>query len=191
MIGALFVLALALPPAQDAGAALADLGSADPAVRTRGACTLRDVGGLAAPAVPRLAALLADGSQVDEGVCGDRTWRTIGHPDHLTSPGEQAASALLAIGSAAYDVFAGALKSPAWIARTNAAWGLGALRDTRAVALLLPLLRDPEPPVRATAAWSLGVLRDREAVTPLVAALKDGDPRVRYQAAWAIGVIGR
>ena len=191
MTGALLLLALALPPAQDATAAVADLASADPALRARGACTLRDVASLAAPAIPRLAALLADGSPVDEDVCGDHTWRTIGHPDHLTTPGEQAAGALLAIGSAAYDVFAGALKSPAWIARKNAVWGLGALRDARAAPLLLAALRDPEPPVREMAAWSLGVLRDRQAVAPLVAALKDSDPRVRRQAAWAIGVIGR
>ena len=189
MIAAFLALALAQSPAQDAVAAVSDLASPDPAARARGACTLRDGGTVAAPAIPKLALLLGDGSPVEESVCGEHNWRAVGHADRLTTPGEQAAATLLAIGSAAYDVFAGALRSPSWIARQNAAWGLGALRDPRASALLRPLLQDSEPPVRAMTAWALGVLRDRDSLTPLVAALNDADPRVRRQAAWALGVI--
>src|SRR5262249_45584374 len=119
-------LLLATVAQHDANAAAAGLASPDPAARTRAACELRDMGRDAAPALPRLAALLEDGSPVDPSVCGQRTWRFRGAVD-MTSPGEQAASAMVAIGSVSYLPFAKALGGPAWIARRNAAWGLGAL----------------------------------------------------------------
>src|SRR4051794_23650435 len=120
---------IALGPNQnDARTKAAGLTSPDPATRTRAACDLRELGSDAAPAIPQLVVLLADGSPVDRTVCGERTWGLGRHmKDNLvemTSPGEQAASALVAIGNPAYDPLTRALRGSAWIARKNAAWGL-------------------------------------------------------------------
>lgn len=184
------VLVLSSAAAQrDVNASTAMLASADPAARTRAACELRELGRDAAPALPRLASLLADGSPVDPSICGDRTWRFRGATD-MTSPGEQAACAMVAIGSASYVPFTKALAGPAWIARRNAAWGLGALDASEAVPALIEALKDPEAGVREQVAWALGAIGDRRAVDALVAALSDSVAGVRRQAAWALGSIG-
>jgi len=183
---------IALTPQKDANAAAAGLGSADPTARTRAACELRELGSQAAPAMTRLLTLLDDGSPVDAAVCGERTW---GHgrfrgAQETTTPGEQAASALVAIGTPAFDPLTKVLGGPAWIARTNAAWALGALGNRRAVPHLSRTLADTEPSVRKRSAWALGALDASEAVPALVEALKDSDAGVREQAAWALGAIG-
>jgi HEAT repeat protein len=185
----LATMIVAAAPQQDAHAIAAGLASADPAVRTRAACDLRKLGSGAVSALQQLTALLDDASPVDPAVCGDRTWRW-GGADQGTSPGEQAASALVAIGSPAYAPLAGSLKSAAWIARRNAAWALGALGNRTAVPLLTGTLRDVEPAVRRRSAWAIGVLEGSEAVQALIATLEDTDATVREQAAWALGVIG-
>ena len=186
---AVAALLLAVPAQRDANAAAAGLASADPSVRTRAACELRELGSGAAPMLSRLTAMLADGSPVDPAVCGDRTWRQGGWTEDVTSPGEQAASALVAIGSPAYDPLTKVLGAPAWIARRNAAWALGALRNRNAAPLLARTLRDTEAPVRRSGAWALGALDSSEAVPALVDALKDTDAGVREQVAWALGAI--
>ena len=183
---------MALTPQKDAAAAAAGLGSADPVARTKAACDLRELGSQAAPAMARLVALLDDGSPVDGTVCGERTWgngRFRGVND-TTTPGEQAASALVAIGTAAFEPLTKVLGGPAWIARTNAAWALGALGNRRAVPILSRSLGDTESKVRRTSAWALGALDASEAVPALVEALKDSDAGVREQVAWALGAIG-
>jgi HEAT repeat protein len=183
--------ALLLAPMAQKGAtaAAAGLASADPAVRTRAACDLRELGGAAAPMLSKLTALLDDGSPVDPAACGERTWRFRGMQD-WTSPGEQAASALVAIGTPAYEPLTKALTGPAWIGRTNAAWALGALGNRHAVPLLSKSLHDGEAPVRKKSAWALGALDGSEAVPALIEALKDSDAGVREQVAWALGAIG-
>ena len=186
---AVVVLLLAGPAQKDAGAAAAGLASADPVVRARAACELRELGSGAAPALSRLTAMLDDGSPVDGAVCGERTWRHGGWMEDATTPGEQAASALVAIGGASYQPLTQALAAPAWIARKNAAWALGALGNRSAVPLLTRVLRDTEAPVRRRGAWALGALDGSEAVPALVEALKDTDAGVREQVAWALGAI--
>ena len=186
---AVAVMLLAGSAQRDATAAAAGLASADPAARTRAACELRELGSGAAPALPRLLAMLDDGSPVDAAVCAERTWRH-GWSQDATSPGEQAASALVAIGTPAYEPLTKALAGPAWIARKNAAWALGALGNRSAIPLLSRTLRDAEPAVRGRGAWALGALDSSEAVPALVEALKDTDPGVREQVAWALGAIG-
>jgi HEAT repeat protein len=186
---AVAVLLLAGSAQRDATAAAAGLASADPAARTRAACELRQLGSGAAPALPRLLAMLDDGSPVDGTVCAERTWRH-GWSQDATSPGEQAAAALVAIGTPAYEPLTKALAGPAWIARKNAAWALGALGNRSAIPLLAHALRDAEPAVRGRGAWALGALDSSEAVPALVEALKDTDPGVREQVAWALGAIG-
>jgi HEAT repeat protein len=173
-------------------AAAAGLSSADPGVRTRAACDLRKLGNQAAPMLSRLTALLDDGSPVDATICGERTWRNgrFGNMDESTTPGEQAASALVAIGTPAYEPLTKALGGPAWIARKNAAWALGAMGNRSAVPLLSRSLHDGEAAVRGRSAWALGALDSSEAVPALVEALKDSDAGVREQVAWALGAIG-
>jgi HEAT repeat protein len=164
------------------------LSSADADVRTSAACQLRNAGSEAAPALNALVALLPDNVPVQPTVCGDR-WRR-GGVHALTSPGEQAAAALAAIGGRAYDPLVRTLKHTAWAARRNAAWALGAIDDRRAVTALAAALKDPEAPVREQAAWALGAIGDEAAVQPLLEALKDDAGKVRQQVAWALGAIG-
>ena len=181
-----------MAPQKDATAAAAGLASADPSTRARAACELRELGHKAAPVMPRLLAMLQDGSPVDPAVCGERTWgngRFRGAQD-MTTPGEQAASALVAIGRPAFDPLTKALASPVWIARRNAAWALGALDASEAVPALIEALKDTDAGVREQVAWALGAIGDRRAVDGLVAALTDGVAGVRKQAAWALGAIG-
>jgi HEAT repeat protein len=191
-MAAILLAALASTAQQDATVAAAGLSSPDPEARTKAACSLREMGRDAAPALARLAALLSDGSPVDAAVCGEHAWRFHGTRDAsvLTSPGEQAASAMVAIGSPSYTPFSKALSGPAWIARKNAAWGLGALDSSEAVPALVEALKDTEAGVREQAAWALGAIGDRRAVDGLVGALSDAAPGVRRQAAWALGAIG-
>jgi HEAT repeat protein len=189
---ALAIALVAVTPQKDISAAAAGLASPDPSARTRAACELRALGSQAVSAMPRLVALLEDGSPVDAAVCGERTWGNgrFRGAQESTTPGEQAASALVAIGTPAYDALTKALAGTAWIARTNAAWALGALGNRRAVPLLSRTLADTEPNVRKRSAWALGALDASEAVPALVEALKDSDAGVREQAAWALGAIG-
>jgi HEAT repeat protein len=185
-------LVLAVVPAwrasQDKSADLprlvASLKSPDPGTRAKAACTLRDLGGRAAPAVDALAALLADAAPVNQQICGQR-WRS----GDTSTPGEFAAAALASIGSRAYPALERALQHDVWIARRNAAWGLGVLDDARAVPSLLTTLTDREAPVRKQSAWALGVIDDNRAGTTLIDALRDADAEVRETAAWALGVL--
>lgn len=166
---------------------VAALSADEPAARAQAACDLKREGDAAAQAIEPLLRLLGDGSPVERSVCRERWWRN-GEP--LTTPGEEAATALVSIGSRTFEALLKALQQPQWIARRNAAWALGALDDARAVKPLISALSDAEPDVRAQAAWALGALNDPAALEKLTATVKDADPRVRRQAAWALGVIG-
>ena len=166
---------------------IAGLSADDPAARARAACDIRAEGDEAANAIAPLVRLLGDASPVERSVCRQH-WRM--GSEELTTPGEQAAAALVSVGSRAFDPVVGALHQPQWVARRNAAWALGALDDPRAVGPLLKALDDAEPGVRAQVAWALGALDDPAALDRLTLALKDADARVREQAAWALGAIG-
>jgi HEAT repeat protein len=193
-VGASLAFALALilvmpaPRAQGRVAELTtQLTAEDAAVRARAACELREFGGAATPALDALVALLADGAPLAQPVCGRNWWR--GNHASLTSPGEQAAATLVAIGTPAFKPLMDSLRSPSWIARRHAAWALGALEDHRAVDPLMDLLDDREAGVREQVCWALGALGDERALHRLLPSLKDPDARVRRQAAWAIGVL--
>ena len=194
--GAPFVAALTLSAvlaapaiaAQDDARGLAvKLAAADPVTRAKAACGLRKFDGDAAVALDALIELLRDAAPVEASVC-ERHWG--GRDDTMTSPGQLAASTLVAIGSRAFAPLMKTLESPAWVARKNAAWALGALDDSRAAPSLTKLLSDGEPQVREQAAWALGALSAESAVPSLISAVRDTDPRVRAQAAWALGAIG-
>ena len=127
---------------------IADLVAQDPVVRARAACEMREAGDTAVDAIQPLASMLGDAAPVEAQVCSRNWWR--GNPNDLTSPGEQAAAALVAIGTRAFQPVLGALRSTTWTARRNAAWALGAFDDQRAVDALVDALKDREPGVRET-----------------------------------------
>jgi HEAT repeat protein len=167
---------------------MTQLSAGDPEARAKAACGLRELGDEAAVAIEPLVAMLADGAPVVQSVC-ERNWGRWNN-EHTTTPGHQAASALVAIGSRALKPLLGAVTHPSWVARRNAAWALGALDDPIAAPALVKALGDGESPVREQAAWALGAIDERSAVEPLMRVLKDSDPGVREQAAWALGAIG-
>jgi hypothetical protein len=68
--------------------------------------------------------------------------------------------------------------------RYYAAHLLGDLRDPRGVALLVPLLDDPE--TRSIVPWSLGQIGDKGAIPPLIAALDNDDPSNRVLVIYAL-----
>jgi HEAT repeat protein len=168
---------------------VAKLAAADPADRVIAACELQRLGSDARRAIPALVDRLADGSPVDPTVCGtDRYWWSK-DIERQTTPGEEAAAALVAIGTEALTPLVMSARAPQWIARRNAVWALGSLHDRRATPPALMALGDREPPVRRVAAWALGALDADDAVGALIDALKDQDADVRAQVAWALGVL--
>ena len=169
---------------------VAKLAAANPADRVIAACELQRLGSDARRAIPSLIDRLADGSPVDPTVCGtDRYWWSK-DIDRQTTPGEEAAAALVAIGTDSLAPLTMAARAPQWIARRNSVWALGSLHDRRAIPPALMALADREPPVRRVAAWALGALRADDAVPALIDALEDQDADVRAQVAWALGAIG-
>ena len=68
--------------------------------------------------------------------------------------------------------------------RYYAAHLLGDLRDSRGVALLVPLLDDPE--TQSIVPWSLGQIGDKRAIPPLIAALDKDDPSQRVLVIYAL-----
>jgi HEAT repeat protein len=180
--------------AQDVAALSARLKANDPSERGRAACEIKKLGTDAKSLIPQLANMLGDAAAVPGDVCGDwgRWWNGGEHgaPIPETTPGERAAQALVAIGSASFDPVVQALRGPQWHARKNAAWALGAMDDERGVTALIEALKDSDPDTRAQAAWALGAIDDERAVPGLVGALSDEISKVRAQAAWALGAIG-
>lgn len=167
-----------------------DLRSAEPSVRAEAACRIGRMGSRGASAISMLVELLPDAEAFEatgrSGCLGDRgSWG-----DRKRTPGEEAAGALAEIGRASFDPLVGALGSPLWVARKNAAFALGALEDQRAIRPLVPRLSDEMPGVREQAAWALGAIESVSSVDALAKALGDSEPSVREQAAWALGAIG-
>jgi HEAT repeat protein len=68
--------------------------------------------------------------------------------------------------------------------RYYAAHLLGDLKDSRAIPILVPLLKDPE--VNYIVPWSLGQIGDRSAIQPLIATLSDQNPDMRVLAIHAL-----
>ena len=61
---------------------------------------------------------------------------------------------------------------------------LGALKDKRAVPILVPLLQDEQ--INYNVAWALGEIGDRQAIGPLIEALRDKSSDVRVIAIQAL-----
>jgi HEAT repeat protein len=174
---------------QDAANLAVRLRDADPRTRTIAACELQRLGSAAQPVIAALVERLSDASPVDPNVCGEDRFYWSKDIEQQTTPGEEAAAALVAIGTESLPPLIAASRAPQWVARRNAVWALGALDDARGVPPALAALADREPPVRRVAAWALGALDADVAVTALIDALGDADATVRKQVAWALGAI--
>ena len=176
------------PTAKDLSAVIEMLRSPDPVVRVSVACARDVFNSTATAAIPALVDLLNDAEPVSPDVCREDHRRGWGDERPIT-PGQEAARALVRIGSASFDPLVEVLGSPGATARRNAAWALGALDDRRAVTPLIGSLRDNDEHVREQAAWALGAIGDARALAGLTSALKDSASGVRRQAAWALGAI--
>lgn len=133
------------------------LKASDPAVRARAACDLREHADRAGAAIEALIALLPDAAPLDRSVCAQNWWRW--NPENRTTPGEQAASVLVAIGSRAFDPLLAVLKHPAWFARRNAAWALGKVGTAASRDALTTATADKSGLVRMVARASLASLK--------------------------------
>ena len=71
--------------------------------------------------------------------------------------------------------------------RYYAAHLLGDLRDVRGVAMLVPLLEDPE--TQSIAPWSLAQIGHKSAIPPLIAALDNDDPSNRVLVIYALDTL--
>jgi HEAT repeat protein len=177
------------PTAKDLSAVIEMLRSPDPVVRVSVACARDVFNSSATAAIPALIDLLNDAEPVSPEVCREDHRRWWGD-EHPITPGQEAARALVRIGTTSFDPLVKALGNGGATARRNAAWALGALDDPKAVQPLIGALRDPAAMVRRQTAWALGAIDNSAAVDALVATLKDTDADVREQAAWALGAIG-
>lgn len=176
---------------------IAQLDSPVPAARALVACAMAERKADAAQAVPSLVALLDDDAQVSPYICQEEWWRNGDHDirrwwrnQEPTTPGQEAARALAAIGSPSFTPVLAVLPKGGNHARRNAAWILGALRDERAVLPLVAQTSDRVAGVRENVAWSLGAIRDQRAVEALGrVVVQDESADVREKAAWALGAI--
>lgn len=127
--------------------------------------------------------------------------RTIRDPDAMGRRWEFASRAIRGQDPAvrpemAVEALVGALTSPHWNVRADAAaaLGLGGKRAQAAIPALIAALRDRQSIVRAGAARSMGAIlvdggQGRETILPaLIAALNDRDDWVRWTAATELGV---
>jgi HEAT repeat protein len=103
---------------------------------------------------------------------------------------EQAMLALSAIGKAAIDPLAEAMKEPKWETRYRAAEALGKIADEKAVQPLIQGLKDSRDHVRYMAAKGLHEFGNSGAVEPLIILLKDENIYVRLMAVHALGAVG-
>ncbi len=103
---------------------------------------------------------------------------------------EQATLALSAIGKAAVEPLALAMKEPKWETRYRAAEALGKIADEKAVKPLIQGLKDNRDHVRYMAAKGLRVLGDSDAIAPMVILLRDENRFVRMMAVRALSAIG-
>jgi HEAT repeat protein len=146
------------PTAKDLSAVIDMLRSPDSVVRTGVACSRNVFNASAVAAIPALVDLLDDDEPVAPEVCREdgRPWW--GDERRPITPGQEAARALVHIGSASFDPVLKILTGAGPAGRRNAAWVLGALHDSRAVPLLTASLKDSDARVREQAAWAIGAI---------------------------------
>jgi HEAT repeat protein len=185
-------------PPQNAASASIDvneqirlLESNDPSARSQAACKLGSLGQRAVPAIPALTKLLGDDTPTQRFYCEEvASWRSPQTNLERSSPGEQAATALIRIGEPSVGPLVAAAKSVDWRARANATWALGVLKDPRALETVLDAVRDQDWHVREKSAWALGLKWDKRIPEALVGLLRDTVWQVRSKAAWALALKG-
>jgi beta-lactamase regulating signal transducer with metallopeptidase domain len=146
-------------------------------------------------AVPLLVHALGDDAAIPVPVgCWDSgSWSPALRVLHHSSPAEEAAMALAAMGSPSLDSLVSALRHANPTVRRNAAWAIGEMRGgdgvERSAALdpLILALTDSDASVRRAAALALGELKDPRAAAPLIGGLSDDNAGAREMAAWALG----
>src|SRR5215470_17594421 len=117
------------------------LSSQIPISRAEATCALARA--RATAAIPALVKLLADDTEINQPVCGERgNWSDDKTPK--TTPGEMAAVALAKIGKESVEPLIGALTGATPVARANAAFGLGLIRDERSVEPLIGATKDAD-----------------------------------------------
>ena len=167
------------------------LNSSNPVERASAACRLAKTGARSVDVIPLLIRLLSDDSPVTLIQCDEGEPRSAGDKGfEKTSPGEQAAVALAAMGKPAVDPLIAILTAGEWRVRANASFAMGLLRDHRTVEPLIAVLKDKDGRVREKAAWGLGLKSNALVVEPLITALQDTEWQVRRQSAWALGLQG-
>lgn len=147
------------PPATPAAVAeqAARLSGADAAARALAACHLGEMGLDALPALTALTQLLADATPVMPVICGRETLPSFTSlPEGTTTPGYQAARALVLLGNDGHDALVRAASSSQPAIRRHAVRGLLRVRDRGVAEILLVALNDADPAVRADAARGLG-----------------------------------
>jgi quinoprotein glucose dehydrogenase len=110
------------------------------------------------------------------------------HPDMRVRRGAQ--FALTRHGAAgAATLLTAANSSDVLLARLHGIWGAGQLgrKDPRAMAALMPLLKNKDPEVRAQTAKVMGEAFYKPAAKAMISLLNDKSIRVRFHAATAIG----
>lgn len=100
---------------------------------------------------------------------------------------DRAVAALARRGDAAVPALAAALRSDAYLARSNAVWSLTRIATAAARAALRPALDDRDARVRQAACHGVGLMADQAAVPALEARLQDESALVRREAAQALG----
>jgi len=126
--------------------------SADPVERATGAYQISKLGESAAPAVPYLADLLSDNTEVllSHYLGGGF------HSSQATSPAEEAAYALAKIGAPAIELLSERINDTDPLVRRLAARALGQTGSMVTVDTLLRAVADPDVRVRAAATIALG-----------------------------------
>lgn len=100
---------------------------------------------------------------------------------------DRALAAVARLGDAAVPALANALRSEAYLARSNAVWGLTRIATPSARGVLQQALADRDARVRQAACHGLGWVADRAAVPALRERLRDDSQFVRREAAQALG----
>jgi len=104
---------------------------------------------------------------------------------------QKVSEALVKMGMQATPRLVEALDDDDWRVRSQIAWILGEIGDSRAVPYLIKQINDSVRDVRKNVVWALGQIGvDARAVDPLFNALKDEDPGVRSEARTAIVKMG-
>jgi putative membrane-bound dehydrogenase-like protein len=103
---------------------------------------------------------------------------------------DRAVATLARLGDAAVPALQAALRTEAYLGRSNAVWTLTRIATPAAQAALRSALEDRDARVRQAACHGAGLTADRAAVAALIVRLQDDSALVRREAAQALGQVG-